>query len=114
MGSGPNIRGSKRPEAAPTGTSLSGSLRAFLLTRLLGRPLSGTTGGADTSAEGKTSYWDNTAVIMTIRGGNVDSGLTHWVGGLQGCITDNLPPKLALVWLCRDRYLVDIAVDCVA
>lgn len=54
MGSGPNIRGSKRPEAAPTGTTLSGSLRAFLLTRLLGRPLSGTTGGADTSAGSKS------------------------------------------------------------
>lgn len=54
MGSGPNIRESERPEAAPTGTTLSGPLRAFLLTRLLGRPLSGTTGGADTSAGGRS------------------------------------------------------------
>lgn len=49
---------------------------------------------------------------MTIRGGNVDRGLTHWVRGLQGCIFQTLPPRLALFWPCRDRVPVDIAMAC--
>lgn len=53
-------------------------------------------------------------MIMTIHSGNVDSGLTHWVGRLQGCMNQTLPPIFALVWLCRDRLPVDIAMDRVA
>ena len=78
----------ERPDAALNGEQrLSGPLRAFLLTRLLGRPLSGRIGEADTSDVRQSELLAYVAVIMTVRSGNVYSSLAHWVKGLQGCTT---------------------------
>lgn len=50
-------------------------------------------------------YWHNTVVIMAIRSGKVNSRLTHWVGDLHACTTQQNRTDL----LCRDRFPVDIA-----